>query len=311
MMVSVCMITYKHAPYVVQALESILNQQTDFPFEVIVSDDCSPDDTVAVIQNFIATHPKGELVKFYPQQNNLGVLPNFIFALTHCSGEYIAICEGDDYWTNNTKLQQQVSFMEGHKDFSICFHRARIDYEEGVEPTYPDINKNTAEITTINDLAGGNYLHSPTVLFRNVLQGDFPAWFASAYPGDWPLHVMNACHGKIKFLDVEMSAYRVHKGGVHSTKYKGYTHQKLVPTLKNIYDHAGTHATLSSGIKPRFFHALELKINMLDNTRNRFRRAFGFLKGGFHLRAKKVMLFWWLPIIAGKNTKAQWDRITG
>jgi len=190
MMVSVCVITYKHEQFIEQTLENILSQQVNFDFEVIVSDDCSPDNTVAVINDFIARHPKGHLVKFYPQEKNIGVLPNFIFALKACTGKYTAICEGDDYWTNNTKLQQQVDFLEANTDYAICFHKASIVYGEGVEPGYPEINRHTPGTTTINDLAGGNFIHTPTVIFRNIMKGDFPAWFSTAYPGDWPLHIL-------------------------------------------------------------------------------------------------------------------------
>ena len=105
--VSVVMITYGHEKFIREAIEGVLMQECDFEVELILANDCSPDQTDSVIQDIIKNHPKGCWIKYIRQENNIGMMPNFIFALKQCKGKYIALCEGDDYWTDPLKLQKQ------------------------------------------------------------------------------------------------------------------------------------------------------------------------------------------------------------
>ena len=214
-LVSIVMITYGHEKFIIQAIEGVLMQKTNFDIELIIADDCSPDVTENVVKMFLETHPKAHLVKYTKHLQNKGMQPNFIWACQECNGEYIAMCEGDDYWTDPLKLQKQVDFLENNLDYSICFHKIEIKYKEGINPFLIDLNANTPDTTTIYDILKVNYLHTPSVVFRNV--GDYPEWFKYAYPGDWPLHIINALHGKLKFIPETMAVYQVHSGGVHST----------------------------------------------------------------------------------------------
>src|ERR1019366_2115974 len=107
---------------IAEAIEGILMQKTNFPFELIIANDASKDNTDDVIKDLIKKHPNGHLVKYFSQENNLGMIPNFIFALEQCKGKYVAMCEGDDYWTDPFKLQKQVDFLEANADFNICCH---------------------------------------------------------------------------------------------------------------------------------------------------------------------------------------------
>lgn len=121
-MVSVKMITYNHENFIAQAIESILMQETNFKFELIIADDCSPDKTEEIVKNIIATNPKGSLIKYFRHEQNIGIRSNGMFALNQCHGKYIALCEGDDYWTDQFKLQKQIDFLESHLEVSVCFH---------------------------------------------------------------------------------------------------------------------------------------------------------------------------------------------
>lgn len=230
---SVVMITYGHEKFIEEAINSILLQECNFKIELIIAEDCSPDSTSSVINNIIKKHPKGNIIKYYRHDNNIGMMPNFIYALKKAKGRYIALCEGDDYWTSPIKLQKQVDVLEEDSSLSICFHSADIIYEKDVKISLlEDINKYTPEITSIYDLIKGNYLHTASVVFRN--SNDYPEWLNDAYPGDWPLHVMNATKGNIKFLSESMAAYRVHYGGVHSTSNDRKVEFSL-KTFENIY----------------------------------------------------------------------------
>ena len=121
-MVSICCITYNHENFIRDAIEGFLMQQTNFDYEIIIANDCSPDNTDSFVKKYINNHPKGKLIKYFRHDKNIGVMPNFIFALKQCTGKYIALCEGDDYWTDPYKLQKQVDFLEANLDYTICFH---------------------------------------------------------------------------------------------------------------------------------------------------------------------------------------------
>ena len=109
--VSVCMITYGHEKYIREAIDGVFMQETNFEIELIIADDASPDGTKEIIASICKNHPKGNSIKYFRQDSNIGMMPNFVFALTKSEGEYVAVCEGDDYWIDSLKLQKQVDFV--------------------------------------------------------------------------------------------------------------------------------------------------------------------------------------------------------
>ena len=118
-MMSVIITTYMHENYIAKAIESVLMQIVDFEFELIIADDCSPDITHKIVSDYIENQTKRIRVKYKRQSRNLGVVSNFVWALEHTKGKYIALCEGDDYWTDPYKLQKQVDVLQSNKSFSI------------------------------------------------------------------------------------------------------------------------------------------------------------------------------------------------
>jgi glycosyltransferase involved in cell wall biosynthesis len=218
MILSIAMITYGHSQFVKQAIEGVLMQQTTFDFELIISNDCSPDNTDEIVQEIIDSNTNGHKIKYFSHKKNLGMMPNFIFLLEQCSGKYIALCEGDDYWTDPLKLQKQVLFLENNKDFSICFHNVKT--LSGTQFNKENISKNIASVTTINDLATYNYIHTPSVVYRNGLIPEFPEYFSKSPIGDYFLHMLNAKYGKIKYIDEIMAVYRLHNNSYWSSKEK-------------------------------------------------------------------------------------------
>ncbi len=134
--VSVAMITYGHENYIRQAIEGVLMQECNFEVELILCNDCSPDKTNDIIQDILKSNAKSDRIKYFNHKKNIGMMPNFIFSLQKCSGKYIALCDGDDYWTDPFKLQKQVDFLENNPDFVLC-------------GTYNDIlRKNGLEVRT-------------------------------------------------------------------------------------------------------------------------------------------------------------------
>lgn len=216
MKVSVCTITYNQGPFIAEALESILRQKVDFDFEIVVGDDASTDNTVQILKEFQARYPG--IIRLILRDPNVGLVSNFFSTIAACTGDYIAICEGDDFWTDDNKLMRQVEFLEKNPDFAICFHRCQIVFS-GMDPIpFPDYNEHTPAVTTFSDLVKGNYIHTPTCMFRNHLFESIPPALLELKVGDWSLHLLNARKGNIYFMNEEMAAYRVSNQGFWSVR---------------------------------------------------------------------------------------------
>lgn len=220
MMLSVCCITYNQEKFIKKAIESMLAQQTSFDVEIVIGEDGSTDATRGICEALLQQFP--QKIKLLPDEGNLGMNPNLERTLKACSGKYIAICEGDDYWTDTAKLQQQVDFLDANPSFAICYHRV---YELfGKKPLQLEtINTSEEEKEyTLHDLAKGNFIYTPSVVFRNHLIRDYPSWFSQSPVGDYVLHMLNARHGKIKYLPAPMAAYRRHAQGAWGLKNSDY-----------------------------------------------------------------------------------------
>lgn len=205
--VSVITITYNHEKYIRQALKSIVSQKTNFNFEIIVADDCSTDNTQAIVEEFAHKYP--DLIKPIFRKKNIGVQKNFKDALKSAKGSFIALCEGDDYWINNEKLQFQYNFLEQRKEFSICFHPVKVHYENRTEKD--EIFPTRTDHFTTEDLLEGNFIQTNSVMYRKQIYDALPI---NILPVDWYLHLYHAQFGKIGFINTVMSVYRRHEEGV-------------------------------------------------------------------------------------------------
>ena len=221
--VSVIVHTYNHENFIRQTLDSILNQQVNFEFEVIVGDDASPDSTPTIIEEYHQKFPT--IIKPLLHPKNLGGYGkgNTLATLAVCKGQYIAAMDGDDYWTNPLKLQKQVDFLDKNPDFVACFHNALIHFEDD---SYPDmyVNDETQkEITTIEDLIGEDeiwYMATSSVMFRNGIIKTYPQWFHNSKSGDIPRYILLGKHGKFFYINEVMSIYRKNGGGMSFTDGK-------------------------------------------------------------------------------------------
>jgi glycosyltransferase involved in cell wall biosynthesis len=241
MKLSILMITYNHQNYIKQALDSILMQVTNFEYEIVVGEDCSTDNTRKILCEYQLKYP--DKIRLLLPDQNLGMMKNFIQTYQACQGEYIAILEGDDYWTCSNKLQKQVDFLNNNPDFTICFHNANYLWEIDDHPPHGLLCKESQkEVSTLEDLLVENFIPTLTSMFRNRQFGAFPDWFLRMKFGDWPLHILNAEHGKIGYLNESMASYRVHSCGVASVsrtdKRKYLEHIKSVIAF---YEAIGRH----------------------------------------------------------------------
>lgn len=221
-LISICTLTYNHAPYIRKCLDGFVKQKTNFKFEVLIYDDASDDGTREILKEYELNYP--DLIKpIYQHENQFsksGGGLNIKYNFNRAASKYIAMCEGDDYWTDEYKLQKQVDFLEANNEYSICFHKVN-ELVNGNELSASPLNSSVKEETfTIEDLANGNLIHTPSVVFRNGLIKEFPVWFSKSPAGDYPLHMLNAKYGKIKYFPDIMAVYRKHGGSTWSSKPK-------------------------------------------------------------------------------------------
>ncbi|MFT5291875.1 MAG: glycosyltransferase involved in cell wall biosynthesis [Planctomycetota bacterium] len=212
--VSICMITYNHEGWIRQAIESVLCQDLG-DLEIVVGDDASTDDTLAIVNDLAAQDAR---VRPLPTAQNLGGKKNFARTFDACRGEFLCALDGDDFFTNPAKLSTQVRMLEEHPEFSGCFSKAHHVGPDGVslgERNHPYPHKASY---TKEDFARYCLCDSSSMMSRRGLFGKLPPLFYDAPQGDWPLHMLNALHGDIGYVPEPMSAYRVHPGGVWSKR---------------------------------------------------------------------------------------------
>lgn len=209
MKVSVWMTAYNHEKYLAQCLDSVLGQKTNFDFEIILGEDCSTDRTREIAIEYKNRFP--EKIKLFLPQQNLGMMEMDIATWKLCTGEYIALLNGDDYWTDEYKLQTQADFLDANTDAVMCFHQARVVNEtdgSSFETVYLEPG-DTMPVESL--LLGYNPVMTPTAMIRNVV--DPPEWYADMPYGDMTLYFLLAEKGKIKYIDKLMSVYRIHSNG--------------------------------------------------------------------------------------------------
>jgi len=216
MKVSVLVTTYNHARYIAQALDSVLMQKTDFEYEINIGEDCSIDRTRSIVLDFQRRNP-GKIRLLLPAEN-LGNGANRIFARSFelAQGKYIAMLDGDDYWTSPVKLQKQVDFLDAHPECALCFHNALRIYEDGSHVPVPYNFADQKQISSLEDLWQYNFIATCTAMFRKNAVGDLPDWYSDLMFEDWPLFILCAQHGNIGYIDEFLGVYRIHGGGLWS-----------------------------------------------------------------------------------------------
>jgi glycosyltransferase involved in cell wall biosynthesis len=242
MKLSVAMITYNHERFITQAVESVLAQTVNFDYQLVIGEDCSTDGTLATVLDFQRRYPNRIVV--HSRKKNVGAMRNFAETIEACRGQYLALLEGDDYWTCTDKLQKQVDFLDAHPDWAVCCSRAEVRNEEEVHsgkvrastgtifPSRPDAIRpdgqdvggllpatpRAAGTYTLGDLLQENFIPTCSVVYRWNGLPRLPSWFFQSSLGDLPLHAIVTGKRKIELLDDCMAVYRVHTGGIWSSR---------------------------------------------------------------------------------------------
>lgn len=227
-LVSICVVTYNHEKFIAQCLDGLLMQQTDFPFEIIIGEDCSTDRTRQIVRQYEATHP-GIIRPMY-HQRNVGASRNlFEHVLSRTRGRYIAICDGDDYWTDPQKLQKQVDFLEQHPQCVLCFHRVKeVDKDDKFlqqqQTTDQPIFYGWKDILHIS-------IPTLSVLFRHCIDR-YPEEVYQVRSGDTFLFGMLSRFGGAADMGFMGATYRVHSGGIYSGKSRVDQFRQTIHTRK-------------------------------------------------------------------------------
>lgn len=239
-LVSVCTLAYNHEPYIRECLDGILMQKTNFAFELLIHDDASTDGTADIIREYETKYP--DIIKpIYQTENQYskGVKVSLTYQYPRAKGKYIAMCEGDDYWTDPLKLQKQVDFMEANTDCSLCFHNAEVIYEDKNKKTHIFANIEDREYTGA-EIYEKWIIPTASILFRlnslnkikhKLLNKNF-------IYGDSPLFIALSEVGKLWGINNVMSVYRINSTGVtnyiNKNPFKVISHHKTIKkTFKN------------------------------------------------------------------------------
>ncbi len=228
-LVSICCITYNHEKYIRDAIESFLMQETDFPFEIIIHDDASTDRTANIIREYEKRYP--DLIKpIYQTENQYskGVKPSLL-VYKESKGKYIAICEGDDYWTDPLKLQKQIMEMEKHPECHISFHPALIKWDDGsgVDKTL-SLHSEENKIFTIEEviLGGGEFMPTNSIVINKLAIPRITSFFdiaKDAPVGDYYTQILGAENGGALYINDLMSVYRAAVSGSWSEGFQKYS----------------------------------------------------------------------------------------
>lgn len=235
-LVSICSITYNHAPYIRECLDGFLMQKTDFPYEIIINDDCSTDGTTEIIKEYAEKYPDIIHPIFHDEnQYQKGVRGMFQhFVIPHAKGKYIALCEGDDYWIDPLKLQKQVDFLESHPDYGMCYTNFNIKNE--IKNTYTkDLFDNCKEIfqkefkSPEEFILKKKYVCPPSWIFKREL---LPTDLISSLDGTFVMFTHFLCNTKIKYIPITTAVYRILSESASHSK----SHEKILKRTKNLFE---------------------------------------------------------------------------
>lgn len=223
-LVSVCMITYNHEEYISQAIESVLMQKTGFVVQLLVGEDCSSDNTAQIVAGYAEKYPNTIVATYNPE--NIGMIKNSAKTLERCTGKYIAICEGDDYWTDHYKLQKQIDFLEANPEFGMVHTDADVLFQNtGVFKKRYNYNSGweIPEGEIYDDLLRGIFIKTLTVTLRKDLVDRYyneincDKWTV----GDFPLFLFISGHSKVKYFNYSSGVYRIlNKSATHQVSFK-------------------------------------------------------------------------------------------
>jgi glycosyltransferase involved in cell wall biosynthesis len=228
--VAIWMLSYNHEKYIAQAIEGVLMQQTSFSYKIYLGEDCSKDNTRNICIEYANKYPD-KISLYLNEKNDIKKNSRTIYSACFTSGaKYIAMIEGDDYWTDPLKLQKQIDALEANPNCSICFHAVNVVYSDGSQPPVVSGEKQK-QITTFEDLTFCNYINTVSSVYRNNLIKSIPAWFDEHPAGDWSLFLTMAQFGDVYYIDEPMAVYRINSSSSWANQQVIARLQKMILML--------------------------------------------------------------------------------
>lgn len=285
--VSICMITYNHEPYIAEAINGVVMQKCDFPIELVIGEDCSTDSTRKICEEYADNF---SLIKLLPSERNIGMFNNFNRTLQSCTGKYIAICEGDDYWIDEYKLQKQVDFLENNEDFGVVHADCNIFYQDKNKWEY-NANKNLTNSIPYSNrkeifyrLIDSNYkIRTATVIFRKDLLAKIEPNEIRFLMGDTPRWLDFSQITNIKYFNEVFSVYRILKESAsHSKNIINNIDFYLSMAEMRVYYSMKYNYPINEKLKDMYNNALSTK--MLFNKD--YKGRYTFFKPSLYQRIK-------------------------
>ncbi|WP_396179434.1 glycosyltransferase family 2 protein [Flavobacterium sp.] len=235
MKVSACIITYNHELFIEDCIKGAINQNIDYDYEIIIGEDCSTDNTFAICEQYALEYP--DKIKLFRREKNLGLSGNWIESLKACSGDYIAICEGDDYWTDPNKLKLQLNLLINNNKYVFSFHDSLI---YNLTNKLQNLRVGTKKIDKEPNIASvllENNIRTETMVFKNTLDwNNLPFWFKNTLKIDYALILLLLENdGRAIYIDKTMSLCRVHKNTLWSSKSATVHNQEGLAFFTNFY----------------------------------------------------------------------------
>lgn len=246
--VSVVMITYAHEKYIKQAVEGVLMQEYTGEIELIIANDNSPDQSHHIITDIINNHTNGEWIRYTKHAKNKGMIPNFIWTLRQATGEYVAICEGDDFWNDKLKIQKQVNLLESQKNIGlVCTHRANF-YQKSNQLKRPVFNENCTftQYSFYDVFCGKIQIATLTTLFRKELLEKYLSFYS-----------IN--EGRVSGLDFCLWTFLAYQKDVALMHFESAVYR--------ILENSATHGSYSKKweLKKRYYNDFKFYIKYLEN----------------------------------------------
>lgn len=272
-MVSIICNTYNHEKYIKDTLDGFLMQKTNFKFEILIHDDASTDHTADIIREYEKKYP--DIIKpIYQTENQYSKKNGAIRKLQseRIKGKYTALCEGDDFWIDENKLQRQVDFMENNPDYTLCAHSHIIVNAETKEKIEIYGKSNSDRDLSVKEIIikEGECMATNSMLFRSEYYINRPKEFTSFPVGDYPLALYLAFSGKVRYMGTVMSAYRFMADGSWSSKFATDnidSIEKRIVIIGRIIK--GLSGTYKYSDRKNHIHILKKQVIMLDDIRRK------------------------------------------
>lgn len=232
MKLSICIIAYNHESFINDCIQGMLSQEIDFPFEIIISDDCSQDNTLGVCKAYAEAYPN--IIRLISRPRNLGMTYNWYDTIKECTGEYIALCEGDDFWTNKKKVKSQIDFLDLNEGFSMTFHDVELlGGSKNKSYYFTPTNKTRFNF---NDLILHHYIPTCSIMFRkDLVANKIPAEYYKYPVCDVPLELWLASFGDVYRMKQIMAVYRINDASItHDIKHVNSRYRNLIKMYSSL-----------------------------------------------------------------------------